>query len=145
MALPPLAPLSALETRLGLAAGTLTGTDRARAEADLADASVLIRAEAGVSYVADDGVTITAPDAVVTVAVRAARRAYLNPEDLTGENVGEYGWQRREAGVYLTADEVRIVRKAAGKRATLGTGSVRVRSAYSSPTTEPVDSVVAGL
>ena len=47
MALPQLAPVSALEIRLGLAAGTLDGADLARAGAALDDVSALVRAEAG--------------------------------------------------------------------------------------------------
>ena len=135
MATPSLAPVSALETRLGLAAGTLSGADLARAEADLADASALIRAEAGKTWVDADGVTITAPEVVVTVCVRAAKRSFQNPEDLIGENVGDYGTQRRETGVYLSDQEKEIVRKAAVSNG--GSYDVQTPSAYAVTGTDP--------
>lgn len=134
MALPSLAPVSALETRLGLAPGTLADADLARAEDDLADVSALIRAEAGTDWVADDGATIIAPDVVVTVAVRAAKRSYLNPEDLTQEGVGDYNAARGQVGVYLTAEERRIVVRAAeNPRGGVFTGTVRTPSSYGEP------------
>lgn len=139
MALPPLAPVSALETRLGLAAGSLSGVDLARAGAALDDVSALVRDAAGKDWVDVDGVTITAPAGAVTVTVQAALRSYRNPEGYAGESVGDYSWQLVQngdfgVGVYLTPGEKAIVRRAA-----LGTtgpflGTVRVPSAFDNPT-----------
>lgn len=141
MALPPLAPVADLETRLGVEVGSLAGTDLARAEADLADASALVRSESlGVSWVDADGVTITAPDEVVAIAVRAAKRSYLNPEFLTSENLGgQYSYQRDQnaTSITLSGAEVAVIRRAAqaAKRAASGSGwsgsgTVRTPSAY---------------
>lgn len=134
MSLPPLAPVADLETRIGVPVGSLAGEDLARAVAALDDASALIRDEAGVTWVDADGVTITAPEAVRIVARRAARREYNNPEELTNESVGQYsnGRAREASSVYLTAGEVAIVHRAAGK-STSGALSIRTPSAYSSP------------
>lgn len=141
MALPPLAPVSALEQRLGVPVGSLAGLDLARAEANLNDASALVRAEAGFDWVADDGVTITAPDAVVTVTVRAAIRAYRNPDGYMSENLGgsySYTFAQSEIGVYLLTEEKRVIVKAAADaKATLGYGTVRVPSSMYDPNTDP--------
>ncbi|GAA4981255.1 hypothetical protein [Actinopolymorpha pittospori] len=133
MALPSLAPVSALEVRLGVDVGSLAGADLARAEADLADASALVRNEAGCDWVAVDGVTITAPDPVVAVVVRAALRSYRNPDGYQGENLGgsySYQYAQGETGVYLTADEIRVVQLAARGAGTGGLTTVRVLPAY---------------
>jgi hypothetical protein len=116
--LPPLATVADLEQRLGVPVGSLAGEDLARAEADLDDASTLVRHYAGVDWVDEDGVTVTAPDSVRTVAVRAAKRSFDNPEGLIGEQLGQgaYGWQRDKTmaqGVYLTDGEIAIVQDAA--------------------------------
>lgn len=141
--LPSLAPVSALETRLGLAVGSLTGADLARAETDLADASALVRMESfGKTWVDTDGVTVTAPDSVVTVVVRAAIRSYRNPDGFQGEAVGSgaysYQYAQGEVGMYLTPEEIRVVRYAARAAGTGGVSTIRVRSAYfDAPTDDP--------
>lgn len=148
--LPPLATVSAMETRLGLAAGAITGADLARAEAALNDVSALVRAEAGLTWVADDGVTITAPAEVVTVVLQAALRSYRNPDGYTGESVGDYSYQFGQAhgsvDLYLSASERGIV-AAAAAAATPGnvTGSIRVKSAYTSSETGTTDEQFWGL
>jgi hypothetical protein len=133
--LPPLAPVSALETRLGVAAGTLTGADLARAQAALDDASALVRAEAGSPLVDADGTTITAPAGAIAVAIASAKRVYLNPDGLAGYSVEGYSEQQPHGatGVILTSDETAAVAAAmqgvtAGGYVTLG--SVRTPSAY---------------
>lgn len=140
MSLPALAPVSALETRLGLAAGTLAGADLARAQANLGDVSSLVRAEAsqirpGTTWVDPvTGTTITAPDEVVTVVCQAAKRAYENPSGYSGENVGDYGYQVPVTGVYLTVEEKAIVKRAA-RGATVGPAyDTRTPSAFYDPT-----------
>ena len=147
MSLPSLAPVSALEKRLGVPVGSLAGEDLTRAETDLADASALVRAEAGLDWVADDGVTITAPESAVTVVVRAALRSFNNPEGYAGESLGsgaysyQYG-QQAQQGVYLTAAEIRIVKQAARISGGLGgVFSVRTPSAYCPGS--PVDSTTS--
>lgn len=127
MALTPLAAVGDLEARLGhtLTAGTV---DRARAEAALADASSLIRAETGSNWLADDGVTLTAPDPVVTITIHAALRGYRNPDGFASENLGEYGYRLDAVGVYLTEEEKRVLGRF--RKGWTGTGSIRTRSAY---------------
>lgn len=144
MNLPPLAPVAAMERRLGVAPGTLAGSDLVRAGAALDDASTLIRAEAGTDWVASDGVTVTAPPVVVTVAVAAALRVYRNPDGYSGESVGDYSYQyaRESTSTYLTAAEVRMIRQAAG-RTSAGVYTVRTPSAYTAaPHPDPFPAVV---
>ncbi|SCL33023.1 Phage protein Gp19/Gp15/Gp42 [Micromonospora nigra] len=135
MSLPPLAPVAELERRLGLAPGTLAGSDLVRAGVALEDASTLVRAEAGTDWLAEDGVTVTAPAVVLTVVLGAALRAYRNPDGYSGESVGEYSYQyaREATSGYLTSAEVAIVRRAAGKLAGSGVYTVRTPSAYVNP------------
>jgi hypothetical protein len=123
--LPP--PVSALERRLGLAAGTLTGTDLGRAEEAIADAVALALAE--VSAVKATAWATDAPAVVVTVVLKAARREFENPQGFVSEGVGEHSATVGTAsGAFLTETEKALVRKAAGL---VGfTGSVRTPSAY---------------
>lgn len=121
-ALPALATVDDLGKLLQV---SIEDTDVARAEALLDDASGLIRAEAGTSWVGDDGVTVTAPAVVVTICKNMAKRAFVNPAGYSSETVGN--WTGRFAdrdqvssGVYLTEPEIRMIRRAAGAP-TLGT------------------------
>lgn len=146
MSLPPLAPVSALEIRLGLTPGALSGTELARAEAALADASIVVRQAAGSTLVAEDGVTVTAPDGVVLIAVNAAKRAFNNPDAYGGEAMEGYSWQAGQGvplTVYLSEDEVSLVQaamaSAAGAVRTLGMGTVRTPSVYDPPSGAPTD------
>ncbi|WP_229398183.1 hypothetical protein [Micromonospora okii] len=134
MSLPPLAPVAAMERRLGVAPGTLAGADLVRAGAALDDASTMVRAEAGNDWVAADGTTVTAPPVVVTVVVSAALRTYRNPDGYSGESVGDYSYQyaRDSTSGYLTPAEVRIIRQAAG-RTGQAVYSIRTPSAYEGP------------
>lgn len=95
------------ETRLGQ---TLDGADLARAQAALDDVST------EVLDVGDDTWTDqTVPDVVTVVIFRAARRAFDNPDGVRSERQDTYQYELERAdGSYLTADEVRKVRKAAG-------------------------------
>lgn len=135
MSLPPLATVAELEKRLGQ--GTLAGADLVRAGAALDDISALVRLEAGVDWVAEDGVTITAPPAVVTVVLKAAQRAFRNPDGFRGETIGPYSYQYAEgaASAYLTEEEIRIIRAAAGKIPGSRVHTVRTPSAYAEPAT----------
>lgn len=128
----PLASVADLEKRLGLPVGSLTGEDLIRATEALEDVSNIVRDEADSDFLAADGETVSAPPAVLTVVKQAAKRAYLNPEDLTNENVGDYGSGRQVVGVYLTAEEKRVIAKAVRRRPSnkwTGTGSIGVPSA----------------
>lgn len=133
MSLPPLATVTELEARLGLAAGSLAGVDLGRAQQALDDASGLIRLEAGVDWVAADGVTVTAPTAVRTVARNCALRVFRNPDEYQSESVGSYSYQYAPGATsaYLTAAEIRTVRAAVTGRA--GVVSIRTPSAYERP------------
>ncbi|ADD43877.1 hypothetical protein [Stackebrandtia nassauensis] len=97
---PPLASIDALETLL---AEPLVGRRRQRAGAVLAGVSAEVRAVAGRRW------TNGAPDLAVSITLKAAERAIVNPQGLSAENLGDYG--RRfggsgPAGVYLTEGEV---------------------------------------
>lgn len=133
MTLPLLAPVSALEVRLGVPTGSLAGADLARAEACLADVSSLIRDEAGRDWVADNGVTITAPASALAVVLQAAKRGYSNPDGYLGESLTGYSWQADPSNgtsIYLTDTERRTVRRAARGRSATGALDVRTPSAY---------------
>lgn len=137
MTLKALAEVSALELRLGLEIGSLQGADLARANASLEDASALVRAEAGKSWLAEqeEAVVVTAPDQVVTIVIKAALREYKNPDGFSSEQIGDYSYRTdNTGGVYLTEEERRIVREAAGAGAH-GLWDVRVQSSYYDPKT----------
>lgn len=136
MSLPPLATVADMEKRLGLAPGAIAGNDLTRAGAALDDASDLVRAEAGTDWVADDGMTVTAPRSVIVVTHNVALRAYRNPDGYQGEQIGPYSYQytKDSTSVYLTADEVAIVHRAAGlSGGHAGVYTLRVPSAYTPP------------
>lgn len=133
MALAPLAPVSALESRLGLEVGSLTGTDLQQALDNLADASALVRSAAGVPFVDANGEP-DAPEDVFVVVVRAAIRGYRNPEGLFQESIsGAYSSTvpQGETGVYLTSAETAIVKAAGSASSTVRrVGSIATPSAY---------------
>ena len=145
MTLPALASVSQLETRLGIEVGSLEDLDLARAQACLADASELVRAEAGVDWISDLGEP-NAPDVVVGVVVRAALRGFRNPDGVGSESLGgvyTYSFASGEASIYLTASEIDIVKKAATRSSKwTGTGTLRVPSSYFDPVT-PTNSLDA--
>jgi hypothetical protein len=126
----PLPPtLSALEQRLGYAAGTLDGEDKARAEAALDDAAVLVLAE--VSATKADSWAADAPAVVSLVALKAARREFENPRGLSNESIGEHAIGTTDtSGVYLTAREIGQIRRAATGRSGGFVGSIYVPSAF---------------
>lgn len=131
--LPP--PLSELEARLGVEAGSLTGVDKARAERVISDATALALAEVSdvtaTGWSADPPEGTGAPAVVVTVILKAARREFDNPENFSTESLADYAYSVSASGVYLTAREAAIIRRAATGRTSTGfVGSVRVRSSF---------------
>lgn len=149
MTLPPLATVAAMEVRLGVEVGSLAGLDLTRAETSLADASALVRSVSHpITWVDPDNVTITAPDEVALIATRAALRDYRNPSGVNNEAMGSgaysYTFAAGEATVYLSEDEVAIIKKAAINSGTdpeawKGIGTIRTPSAYYDPGTGPPD------
>lgn len=138
MSLLPLAPVSALEERLGVPIGSLAGADLTRALRGLEDASHLVRVESGIAWVDALGEPI-APAAIVVVLLQMVKRVFINPDGLSSESVEGYSWQtdQQTMGIYLSEDELRTV-KAATKEwletespgRWSGTGSITMRPAY---------------
>lgn len=102
--------------------GTLDADDMTRVETLLADASALVEEVAG-------GAITSPPATLVPLVCEVARRAFDNPAGLRGETIGDYTWRVGESGsgVYLTANERRTVRRAAG---VLGVGSLTMSSDF---------------
>lgn len=101
------------------------GPDRDQIEALIEDASNLVRA--CVKPELDD---IEAPltgslRALIPIVMTMVRRARDNPRGLTGEQLGDYGWQAQAAQttIYLTRNEKRLIRKIVGK---LGVSSLEL-------------------
>lgn len=109
---PALATIAALEARLGVAPGTLDGVDLAKAQADLEDASNLVRAETGRSWL-DANNQPNAPGPVVTVVLKAALRCYRNAEEYSSETEDGYTWRREPDSVtpYLIEAEIQLLRR----------------------------------
>ncbi|MBA9002015.1 hypothetical protein [Thermomonospora cellulosilytica] len=90
------------------------GVDEATAEAVLEDVSALVSLIAAPVELT----AATLPSAVVPVIVSMARRGLSNPRGLSGEQLGDYGWQaggQTSSGVYATRHEERIIRRAVGR------------------------------
>lgn len=120
--LPALVALEDFDARLP---GGIPAGEEARAEATLNDASALVRAEAGNTWVDDAGALTAVPDVIVMVTVSAARRAFVNPDMLASESVVNYSatFSSASPDVYLTANEKKLIGKAVGQSGlwTLGT------------------------
>lgn len=131
MALPAFASIEDLEARMG------PMSDPARAQAALDDASALIRAEAGETWVDDDG-TLAAdvPGVLLTICCKAARRSLANPDGVTSESIEDYSvsFGNTSPDVYLTKAERAMVRRAAGRNSvgTLATsrGNLETAAVY---------------
>lgn len=119
MARPALAELADLEALVG------TIGDPSAAEARLAQASEIVRAYAGQTWLTEDESALAenVPGAIAGVVAAMVERATLNPSGATQEAAGPYS---RSFGadaahrLYMTASERSIVRAAAGRSA-LGT------------------------
>jgi|SRR5690606_21533884 len=113
MSLPPLAPIAALEARLGLEEGALEGVDEARALACLEDASADVREASGRDWVEEDEdeqLVITAPQILIRITLKAARRLYVNPDAEIAEGDGPFSRRLKEdeVGTSLLEDEIEI-------------------------------------
>ncbi len=94
--------------------GGIPADDQARAEALLVDVSAIIAdlvdTETAVEW------DTAAPDVVVAVACGAAYRALVNPLFHASVTEGNYTWRSDKTdGVWLTADEEKRIRRAAGQ------------------------------
>lgn len=117
-----LAPVSALEARLRIPIDSLQGVDLAKAQADLEDASNLVRAETRKSWLNEQGLPV-APGPVTTVVLRAALRCYRNPDEYSSEAEDGYTWRREPDAVtpYLTQAEKDLLEKYAASSSKLYT------------------------
>jgi hypothetical protein len=97
-----------------------TGTALAQVEGLIADASAMVR------HVARTDFATSVPAVIVTVVAQVVRRALENPGELTGENIGTYGWQAQHSSapsggsLYVTRAERRLIREVAGRPAVIG-------------------------
>lgn len=97
--------------------------DYPRAQAALADASSLIRSEAGATvvatWIASDELTDAVPEIIKTVTLRSALRVFVNPTEETQSTTGPYS-SSRVANAYLTATEKAMIARAAGRVSGIG-------------------------
>ena len=111
----PLATVEQLSARLGI---TPTGGDAERALAALEDASALIRSEAAVDWIDDSDALSDVPSVIEAITLAVAYRAYQNPTGASQTSLGDasvsYAREGSGGAVYLTRDERKAVRKAAG-------------------------------
>lgn len=142
--MPPLASISMLGAKLGY---DPEESELTRAEQLLDAASEMIRDEAGKTWVSETtGALETVPRRVARICVEVAYRAFTNPEALSQRSIGDssksYDRAGREGGesIYLTDDEARAIRKAAGVSSF---ASVTMVSPYSGSYIDPWDAVTA--
>ena len=104
----------------------MVGSEITRVGALLTDASALIIDVADMTTAWTEA---TLPGTVLSVLCEVVRRAFDNPAGLQSETIGDYTWRGKPSGesssVYLTTDERRTVRRAAGR---LGIGTVTLSS-----------------
>lgn len=100
---------------------TFTGDALTQVQGLIADVSALV------IHVAKTDFATSVPGVIVAVVAQIVRRALANPEELTGENIGAYGWQAMGqistssgAALYVTRAERRLIREAAGRPAVIG-------------------------
>jgi hypothetical protein len=112
--LPSLAALEDLAARIP---GDISEEDYARAEAALADASAMVRTEAGQTWVDAEGELADVPDVAVAVTIAAARRAFVNPEMLASESIQDYSstFSSPSSDIYLTKQERTALRRITGR------------------------------
>lgn len=147
MALPALSTVAAMEVRLGVEVGSIEGADLDRAQTSLDDASTLIRTVAARNWIDAEGVLSGVPDVVATICTRAAIRDYRNPDGVGSEQLGQgaygYAYAAGQETIYLTDEEVGLVRAAAtapdptNPNAWTGTGSIATPAATDNPAGAP--------
>jgi len=94
--------------------GGIPSDEEARAGALLVDISSMIADL--VDTETAEAWAITAPDVVVAVTCSAAYRALVNPLQHASVTEGNYTWRSdRTDGVFLTPDEEKRIRRAAGQ------------------------------
>lgn len=148
MPLPALSTVAAMEVRLGEEVGSISGADLDRATKSLEDASTFIRTVAQRNWIDSAGALLNVPDVIVAICTRAAIRDYRNPDGVVNEQLGQgaygYTYAEGQSTIYLTDDEVEMIRAAAtapdpdDPAAWNGTGSIGTPSAYRTPDTGPV-------
>lgn len=111
--LPALAKIEDLEVRVP---GGIDSGDRPRAQAALDDASATIRSTARKTWTTGSELDDDVPDIVVTICLKAAVRALVNPDGVTEESIDGYsaGYSNESPDVYLTKKEEQMIRQAAG-------------------------------
>ena len=128
MTLPSLATVDELAARLP---DGIDSADEDRAQLLLDDVSALARAEVETDWVDDANALSGVPAVVVTVVLAAARRAWLNPSGFVSETIGSYTYRLADgaagSGVFLTDEEKRLIRRAAGT-VDAGVSSVELNS-----------------
>lgn len=97
---------------------SFTGDALAQVEGLIDDASALV------IHVARTDFATGVPGVIVAVVAQMVRRALENPGELTGENIGTYGWQAQQpsptgGSLYVTRAERRLIREAAGRPAVI--------------------------
>ena len=117
MARPALADITELQARLGY---TLTGTQVAQANARLADASEIVRAYAGKTWLNADETAVVEdlPGSIPGVVASMVERATRNPDGATQETAGPFSrsfGSDASARLFLTAGEKSVIRAAAGR------------------------------
>lgn len=114
---PAFAEVEALAERLGIELDP-ESADGLRAAAALADASALIRSEAGEDWLDEYGELLDVPAIIESITLQVALRAYRNPDAYSQSTVGDvsvsYSRPGGMAGIYLTREERKAVRRAAG-------------------------------
>lgn len=87
----------------------------------LEDASDLVRLVAETDFLDTEGALVL-PEGITAVVLQMVRRAVYNPAGVQQEQQGPFGWQSPgQQGIYVTRREAKIIRKAAGTAAGLGT------------------------
>ena len=99
---------------------SFTGDALAQVEGLIVDASALV------IHVARTDFATGVPGVIVAVVAQMVRRALENPQELTGENLGAYGWQAMGqlsnasgGALYVTRAERRLIREAAERPAVI--------------------------
>lgn len=130
MVLPAFADLAELEDRLAV---SFSASEAAQAQAALDDASSLIRACAGVSWVVDDEIDFGdladwRQREIVRITLAVARRVLENPQGFTEMHFADAGASFANASpdAYLTAAEKAAIRSMVATSVVPGLASIRV-------------------